>query len=133
MHELLRAIPPQAHVGGIHPERLGDLAAQGVPLVDIRRAYEWEATGVIAGSHLITFFDEGGRYDLEGWLAKLAVLAGPDDPVILICRLAQRTDLLGRWLNGVGGYGAVMHLAGGIVAWRDGGHPVEPPENDSPR
>ena len=37
---------------------LAKLVASGVPLIDIRTSPEWQQTGVVPGSHLLTFFDE---------------------------------------------------------------------------
>jgi len=124
MIDLLAATPPGAHLGRVDPPSLLAMQGRGAPVIDIRRPYEWEATGVIAGSRLLTFFDERGGFDLDGWLAALAPLAGPDDPFVLVCRLAQRTDVLGRYLAGALGYRQVHHLAGGMSWWLDAGFPV---------
>ena len=58
-----------------------ELAAQaaGKVLVDIRGAEEWQSTGVIAGSHQLTFFDAAGHADPGYWLETLAKVAGPED------------------------------------------------------
>ena len=38
-------------------DKLKSLMSEGVPLIDIRTAKEWQETGVIKDSHLITFFN----------------------------------------------------------------------------
>ena len=48
--------------------RLSFLLEQQVTIVDIRRPEEWATTGVVAGSLLLTFYDEQGKYDLHAWL-----------------------------------------------------------------
>jgi rhodanese-related sulfurtransferase len=127
MVDLVAETPPGARLGELDNARLAEFVARGVPVVDIRRPYEWEATGVIAGSHLLTFFDERGEFDLEAWLADLAGIAGRDDPFVLVCRLGQRTTVLGRYLSGARGYARVHHLAAGITWWLAAGLPVVPP------
>ena len=42
-------------------DKLKLLMSEGVPLIDIRTAKEWQETGVIKDSHLITFFNESGK------------------------------------------------------------------------
>ena len=63
---LLAAVTPlRAEVTRIDNMALERLRARGVPVVDIRTPEEWRATGVIKGSHLLTFFDAQGSYDLR--------------------------------------------------------------------
>lgn len=126
MIDLAGATPADAHLGQLGNEQLSTWLARGLPVVDIRRPYEWEATGVIAGSRLLTFFDERGGFDLEAWLADLAATVGRDDPFALVCRLGRRTDLLGRYLAGAQGFTGVHHLSGGIAWWSAAGLPVVP-------
>jgi rhodanese-related sulfurtransferase len=126
--DLVAATPADARLGQLTNDQLAAAIAAGVPVVDIRRPYEWSATGVIADSHLATFFDEHGGFELEGWLARLEGIAGRDEPFVLVCRLGQRTSVLGRYLAGARGYRRVMHLTAGITWWLAAGHPVvEPP------
>ena len=46
---------------------LQNLIVSEVPLIDIRTKEEWLSTGEIKNSHLITFFDEYGNYNVEEW------------------------------------------------------------------
>lgn len=121
---LFLALPLRAELVDVPPAELQAMLDQGVPLVDVRTAPEWKQTGVVKGSHLMTFFDERGRYDVEKWMAEFSKVASPDDPVILICRSGNRTGQIGRFLDQKMGYRKVYHVAGGIKAWlRDGNQP----------
>ena len=51
----------QAAIIDIDNVELGKLMAKGVPVIDIRTSPEWQQTGIIPGSHLLTFFDEQGQ------------------------------------------------------------------------
>lgn len=124
MIDLVAATPADARLGQLGNEQLVAWLERGLPVVDIRRPYEWQATGVIAGSRLLTFFDEQGRFDLDRWLAELGATIGRDDPFALVCRLGRRTDVLGRYLAGAQGFSGVHHLTGGIAWWRAAGLPV---------
>ncbi|MEA3544124.1 MAG: hypothetical protein U9R69_02765 [Thermodesulfobacteriota bacterium] len=55
-----------------------------VAIVDIRRSEEWRLTGVVAGSHLLTFFDDYGSCQPEEWLRQLDQLVPVEQPLLLI-------------------------------------------------
>ena len=61
MLHLLFNTPADARVADLDPAGLAARLAAGVPVLDIRRDEEWESTGVIPGSHLLTFFDQQRR------------------------------------------------------------------------
>ena len=126
------ALPLRAEVVNIDNQELEALLAQGVPVIDIRRADEWRQTGVIEGSHLHTFFDQRGRYDLAAWLEKLQAIAGKEDPFILICRTGNRTGILSRFLDQKLGYKKVYNVRRGITDWIRQGNPVVPPALPEP-
>ena len=114
------------HAGiiNINNEELSALLKRGVAIVDIRNEPEWRQTGVIPGSHLLTLFDERRQViDPQGWLKKVKALVPPDKPVILICRVGNRT-VPATWFLVNAGYGTVYNVPGGIVPWIKAGLPV---------
>jgi rhodanese-related sulfurtransferase len=126
---LLCAFPVSAEVTNIDNAQLESLMKEGVPVVDIRREEEWQQTGVIKGSHLITFFDKKGNYDVAAWLGKLAPVAGKDQPFILICRTGNRTGTVSNFLDKKLGYSKVYNVQKGITDWIAKGKPVVKPAN----
>ena len=119
--------PAWAQVGNLTDEELQQMVKDGVPVIDIRRPGEWDQTGVVAGSHLMTFFDQRGNYDLDAWLRQLEPIAGEDDPFILVCRTGNRTGQVGDFLQGKLKYNRVYHLEKGITHWIAAGLPVKKP------
>lgn len=112
-------------VTNISSHELAVLLEQGATLVDIRTEPEWHQTGIIADSHLLTLFDEQRHMiDPDNWLAQVKTIAPLDKPVILICRVGNRTipatQLLAR-----SGFRKVYNVTGGIMAWLKDGLPVE--------
>lgn len=107
------------------PAQLAGLAAATV-IIDIRRAEEWQKTGVIAGSRPLTFFDAAGSADPEGWLSELAHLAAPADQLVLVCRSGQRSRAVLDFLRRATPYQKIAHLAGGILAWQKEARPLSP-------
>jgi len=107
--------------------RLRQLLAAGVPLVDVRRAEEWEATGVVPGSRLLTFFGPQGECDTAAWLRRLATLVPTGSPLALICRSGYRTGLIAPLLLEVGLAPMVYDVREGILGWLEAGLPVKSP------
>jgi len=95
---------------------------EGFHIIDIRRSEEWDQTGVIEGSHKITFFDAYGQYDVNAFLEEFTkVVKDKDEPFILVCAHANRTKNVGELLGLRLKYKNVYELDGGIVEWIDEG------------
>ena len=114
-------MPLHAEVIDVDSAGLQRLRAEGVPVIDVRRAEEWSKTGVIEGSHLLTFFDAKGRYDLGRWLPALAAIAESNQPVALICRSGKRSGRVARLLDEQFGYRHVYSARDGILGWIEEG------------
>ena len=121
---LAASLPARAEIAHIDSAALQKLMAKGVPVVDVRTPAEWDETGVIEGSHKITFFDAEGRYDVRAWMAKLAAIAAPDRPVALICHSGGRSKAVSRLLDRHFNYRLVYNVQGGIARWKKEGRPV---------
>ena len=103
--------------------QLKALVAQGVPVYDIRRPEEWRQTGVVEGSRLLTFVDSSGT-PLPDFMPRFAAAVGKNDPVILICRVGNRTEALARILVEKFGYTQVYNVRQGITHWIVEANPV---------
>jgi rhodanese-related sulfurtransferase len=121
---LMTAFAARAGVVDIDNAELAKLAAAGVPVIDIRTAAEWEETGIVPGSRLLTFFDERGKADPAAWLAKAKAIAKPGDPLVIICRSGNRTKPVSRFLAEQAGYAKVYNVKNGIRAWAAEGRPM---------
>jgi rhodanese-related sulfurtransferase len=110
--------PPYTNLSN---EQLEPLLEQDIAVYDIRRPLEWQQTGVIEGSRLMTFVDSDGRV-LPDFLTRFTEQTAKDQPVILICRTGNRTRTLARHLVEQLGYTQVYNVRGGIRDWiREGG------------
>jgi len=116
----------RAEVIDIDNREFAQLLQQGVPVIDIRLQSEWEQTGIVAGSHLLTFFDERGRANPVAWLDKVKPIASPDQPVIVICRTGNRTKAVSQFLSQQAGYGKVYNVRAGIMGWLRASGPAVP-------
>lgn len=113
-----------AEIINIDTAELARLTGQGIPLVDIRTEGEWKSTGVIAGSKLITLFDESGRANPPQWLEKIKAVAKPEQAVILLCRSGNRTRAATQFLSAQAGYKTVYNVTKGINTWIGEGRPL---------
>ncbi len=114
----------RAEVVNIDSAELSRLVASGVPVIDIRTVPEWHETGLVPGSHPLTFFDERGRADPAAWLAKARQVAKPGTAVVVICRTGNRTRAVSQFLSQQAGYPTVYNVRDGIRAWIREGRPV---------
>lgn len=115
-----------AEIIDIDNAELDKLAKSGVPVIDIRLQAEWEETGIVGGSKLLTFFDERGKADPAAWLEKAKPIARPNEPVIVICRSGNRTKAVSQFLSQQAGYAKVYNVKQGIKGWIANGGPVVP-------
>lgn len=113
----LAALAARAEVIDIDNAQLAQLMKSGVTVIDIRTKPEWEETGIVPGSKLLTFFDERGKADPAAWLDKVKPLAKPGDPVIVICRSGNRTKPVSQFLSQQAGYAKVYNVKSGIKGW----------------
>ena len=88
------------------------IVKSGIQIVDIRTKPEWQETGVIKDSILITFFDEQGRYNVQAFMNELNKHVTKDKEFALICRTGNRTSMVSEFLSKQG-Y-KVINLQGGI-------------------
>ena len=121
---LLFASTASSQVIHANNDRLAQLIADGAPVIDIRTAAEWKQTGVIENSHLLTFFDDKGGYDVNQWMRELSRIAKPDEPVVILCLSGSRSMVLSQFLTAQTQYRNVINVTQGIDAWLRAGHPV---------
>ena len=118
MLEMLRAVSAFAQVENIDNDRLKFLIDEGIPIIDIREEVEWKETGIVDRSHLITFFDAEGKYDVKKWLDELEEITSRNDPVIIICRSGRRSLILANYLSKHENFLKVYNVTEGIKGWK---------------
>jgi rhodanese-related sulfurtransferase len=104
-------------------EEVQQQIAKDTVIIDIRRPDEWQKYGVIPNSKRLTFFDSKGKYNVELWLKKLKTFVKDEHtPFILVCAHANRTKVVGKFLNDKTNYKNIYELQGGIkYGWIDKG------------
>ena len=115
---ILWVLPAFAEVENINNQELQLLLTKGIPIVDIRQEVEWKETGIVPESHLITFFNSDGKYDVEKWLRELEIVTSHNDPLIIICRTGRRSLIVAKYLSNNEKFHKVYNVVGGIKAWK---------------
>ncbi len=88
-----------AEVIDVNNEEMIKLSNVNIPIVDVRRSSEWDQTGVIPNSILLTFFDEEGNYNFDEWYEKLQLEINVTGPIILICRSGYRSKIVANMMD----------------------------------
>ena len=107
-----------ADIVDVNNEQIKELSKINIPIVDIRRSSEWDQTGVVPKSILLTFFDKKGNYNLDKWYNQLRLKINEGEPIILICRTGRRTKIIAEMMDKK--FDNVIYNAkGGITSWID--------------
>ena len=108
-----------ADIVDVNNEQIKELLKNNIPIVDIRRSSEWNQTGVVPQSILLTFFDKEGNYNYDEWYEKLRLEIDEGKPIILICRTGRRTAIISKMME-IKEYDNVIYNAkSGITSWID--------------
>lgn len=97
----------------VTPEEGQKMVQEGALLVDVREGHEYEEVHA-GGARLLPLSEFETRYEE---LPK-------DRPLVMICRSGARSARAGQYLLDHG-YTDVVNLAGGTLAWAEGGLPTE--------
>jgi len=105
-----------AKVINVDNTQLKKLLKKDISIIDIRTSNEWNETGVIPNSLLITFFDKRGNYNLKQWHKKLLGNSSYNKDIILICRSGRRTKIAADIISKNLGIN-VYNVTNGIKSW----------------
>jgi rhodanese-related sulfurtransferase len=121
---------PEEISKAIHIRPTKEMLESGImKIIDIRTEMEWRQTGIVPGSHTITFFDDFGNYDVDKFLEEYHKIADKETLVGLICRTGSRTRMVTNFLR-QNGYNAV-NLDGGVFYLGSIGYDLVPYEPKS--
>ena len=105
-----------ADIVDVNNEQIIELSKNNIPIIDVRRSSEWEQTGVVPESILLTFFDKKGNYNFDEWYEELLLKIDEGKPIILICRTGRRTTIIAKMMDKK--FDNVIYNAkNGITSW----------------
>ena len=107
-----------AEIVNVNNQQIQELSKINIPILDVRRSSEWDKTGIVPNSILLTFFDKKGNYNLDEWYKQLSLKINEGEPIILICRTGRRTKIIAEMMDKK--FDNVIYNAkGGITSWID--------------
>ena len=116
-----------AEVIEVNNAQILELSKKNIPIIDIRRNSEWEQTGIVPKSILLTFFDQNGKYNFDEWYTKLNLKVEKGKPIILICRTGRRTKIIAEMMDKKLDF-KIYNSKNGITSWIDAKLPTVKPE-----
>ena len=108
-----------ADIVDVNNNQIQELSKKNIPIVDIRRSSEWDQTGVVPKSILLTFFDKEGNYNYDEWYEKLRLEIDEGKPIILICRTGRRTPIIAKMMEIKKFDNVIYNAKSGITSWID--------------
>ncbi len=115
---LISPIVNAAELSNLSPKGVQKKMTKDALIIDIRTPQEWQKTGVIPHSQLLTFFDKNGKYDTKKWLTEVKKLqSSPDQAIILVCQSGNRSGKVGHFLAKRLNMPHIYHLSTGISSW----------------
>ena len=108
-----------ADIVDVNNQQIKELSKNNIPIVDIRRSSEWDQTGVVPKSILLTFFDKEGNYNYDEWYEKLRLEIDESKPIILICRTGRRTAIIAKMMEIKKFDNIIYNAKNGITSWID--------------
>ena len=107
-----------ADIVDVNNQQIKELSKINIPIIDVRRSAEWEQTGVVPKSILLTFFDKEGKYNFDEWYEKLRLEIDEGEPIILICRTGRRTKIIAEMMDKKFD-NDIYNAKNGITSWID--------------
>ncbi|MCP3175831.1 hypothetical protein MJO47_01825 [Desulfuromonas sp. KJ2020] len=98
---------------------------EGTPIIDIRTPKEWKETGIVPDSYLLTFFNEDGSHDEQGFINRLQQITDHETPLAILCRSGNRSEKVSRFLASQG-FRSVIDIYEGIKGGIARGVALEP-------
>ena len=108
-----------AEIVNVNNQQIKELFKINIPIVDVRRSSEWDQTGVVPKSILLTFFDKEGNYNYDEWYEKLRLEIDEGKPIILICRTGRRTAIIAKMMEIKKFDNVIYNAKNGITSWID--------------
>ncbi len=90
-----------------------EMLDSNMPIVDVRTPPEWVETGLLKDVIPIMFFNQQGKYDINGFLKELNAKVDTTKPFAIICHTGSRTSMIAPWMSQELGY-KVTNIQGGM-------------------
>ncbi len=101
----------------INNQKLDELLKKGIPIIDVRTEKEWNKTGIIKNSFLVSMINKRGRYSFSDWMKRFSDINLKNNSAILICAVGGRSLYLAKMIQSVTDDLRIYNVEKGIHDW----------------
>ena len=113
-----------AEVIDIDNSELKNLIEKDINIIDVRTQNEWESTGIIEGSILISLLDKKNKFIFENWYEDFKKKISKNESVIFVCALGVRSKFISNLVNKKKPDLKIYNLKKGINNWIRSGNKI---------
>ena len=113
-----------AEVIDIDNRKLTNLIEKGIKIVDVRTQNEWNSTGIIKGSELISLLDKNNKFIFENWYRAFNKKLNKDKSIIFICAAGVRSNYISHLVKRRKPDLKIYNLEKGINHWIRSGNKI---------
>ena len=113
-----------AEVIDIDNSELKNLIEKDINIIDVRTQNEWESTGIIEGSILISLLDKKNKFIFENWYEDFKKKISKNESVIFVCALGVRSKYISNLINKKKPDLKIYNLKKGINDWIRSGNKI---------
>ena len=114
-----------AEVINIDNKELNNLIKKEVNIIDVRTENEWNSTGIIKGSFLISLLNKNKKFIFEDWYEMFENKFGRNKYIIFICASGVRSNYISHLVNKKKPDLIIYNLKEGINYWIKSGYKIQ--------
>ena len=113
-----------AEVININNKELSNLIEKEIKIIDVRTQKEWNSTGIIKGSFLVSLLNKNKKFIFEDWFAMFENNFGKNESIIFICASGVRSNYISHLVQREKPDLKIYNLQKGINHWIRSGNKV---------
>ena len=113
-----------AEIIDINNRELSNLIEKEIKIIDVRTQNEWNSTGIIKGSFLVSLLNKNKKFIFEDWFAMFENNFGKNKSIIFICASGVRSNYISHLVEKKKPDLKVYNLKKGINHWIRSGNKI---------
>ena len=114
-----------ADVINIDNRELSNLIEKEIKIIDVRTQNEWNSTGVIEGSFLMSLVNKNKKFIFEDWYEMFKSKFGRNKSIIFICASGVRSNYISHLVDKKKPDLIIYNLKKGIKYWIRSGYKIQ--------
>ena len=113
-----------ADVINIDNRELSNLIEKKIKIIDVRTHNEWELTGIIKNSFLVSLLNKNKKFIFEDWYAMFENKFGKNESIVFICASGVRSNYISHLVQRRKPDLKIYNLEKGINHWIRSGNKI---------